>query len=325
MKRLLWLLGLATLGAIPFAAFAQTAAPYPAKPIRMVIPWPPGGPTDMVGRPVARRLEQALGQPVVIDNRGGAGGTIGAESVAKSAPDGYTLLVGGLSTHGIGPSIYPKLGYDAVKDFAPITLMAMVQNVLVVHPSMPAKHLKDLLALARKSPGKLNYASVGVGSTSHLMTEMINSMAGVKTVHVPYKGGAPALTAVLGGEVDFYLGGLPALLGHVKSGRLRALAVTAERRSPHTPEIPTMIESGMAGYNVSSWYVLLSSAGTPREIVMRLNEILVKGLKSPEMMESLNNMGAEPMGTTPEQTTEFIRRELAVWAKAVRDSGAKFD
>jgi tripartite-type tricarboxylate transporter receptor subunit TctC len=323
MKSLLFVLSVALTG---FFATVTSAQPgYPSKPVRLVIPWPPGGPTDLVGRPIARKLEEALGQPVVVENRGGAGGTIGAELVAKSAPDGYTLLVGGLSTHGIGPSIYPKLGYDALEDFEHVTVLASVPNVLVVHPSMPVKTVQDLVALARKHPGKLNYASVGVGSTSHLMTEMINSMAGIKTVQVPYKGGTPAVTALLGGEVHFYIGGLPALMPHVKAGKMRALAVTAERRSPHLPDVPTMIEAGFPGYDVTSWYAIVAPAGTPRTIVSRLNDILVKAVKSAEITEALTKLGADPLGTTPEETRAFVRRELAVWAKAVQDSGAKFE
>jgi tripartite-type tricarboxylate transporter receptor subunit TctC len=279
----------------------------------------------MVGRPAARKMEEALGQPVIVDNRGGAGGTLGAEHVARSPPDGHTLLIGGLSTHGIAPAIFPKLGYDPVRDFAHVTLLASVQNVVVVHPSMPVKTIRDLTALARLHPGKLNYASVGVGSTSHLMTEMINSMSGVRIVHVPYKGGTPALAALLGGEIHLYVGGLPAMLPHVKTGKLRALAVTADRRSPHMPDVPTMIESGLAGYNVTSWYMIAAPANTPRELIARLNDVLVKSVKSPEMTESLVRLGADPLGTTPAETTEFVRREIAVWAKAAKASGAKFE
>lgn len=325
MKRVSAFIGVAACAWLSIAAQAQSGAPYPSKPVRLVIPWPPGGPTDMVGRPVARKLEESLGQPVVVDNRGGAGGTIGAEHVAKAPADGHTLLVSGLSTHGIAPSIYPKLGYDALKDFAHVTVLASVPNLLVVHPSMPVTTFKGLVGLARKHPGTLNYASVGVGSTSHLMSEMINSMAGVKTVQVPYKGGTPALTALLGGEVHFYIGGLPALLPHAKSGRLRALAVTSSQRSKHVPAVPTMIESGLAGYDASSWYAISAPAATPREIVARLSQILVKAVKSPEMVESLVKLGADPIGSTPEKATAFVSREIGVWAKAVKASGARFE
>jgi len=325
MKPITRSFALCALTSLATGVLAQATPAYPSKPLRMVIPWPPGGPTDLVGRPVARALEEALGQPVVVDNRGGAGGTIGAELVAKSAPDGHTLLIGGLSTHGIAPAIYPKLGYDAIKDFSHVSIIASVQNVLGVHPSMPVRTLKELLDLARKHPGKLNYASVGVGSTSHLMTEMISSMGGVKTVQVPYKGGVPAVTALLTGEVHYYIGALPGLLPHIRAGKMRALAVTADRRSPLLPSVPTVGESGLAGYNVTSWYAVLAPAGTAHEIVNRLNAIVVKAVKSPELTESLVKLGAEPLGTSPEQTIAFVRNEVAVWAKAAKASGAKFD
>jgi tripartite-type tricarboxylate transporter receptor subunit TctC len=312
---------LLVLAMLPGTLHAQPA--WPAKPIRLVIPFPPGGPTDIIGRAAGRELERALGQPVVVENRAGAGGTIGAESVAKSPPDGYTLLVGTLSTHGINPSLQPKLGYDVLRDFQNITLLALVQNFLVVHPSVPAKNLKELIALARRYPGKLNYGSVGIGGASHLMAEMINTMAGVKTVHVPYKGVSPALAAILGGEIDFFLSGIPALLPHVKAGKLRALAVTTDRRSPLTPDIPTMIESGLPGYNVSTWYVLSAPAATPKDITARISQVIVKSLGSAEMKESLAAMGAEAMGTTPEQTAEFLRREIAQWAKVIQAAGVK--
>jgi tripartite-type tricarboxylate transporter receptor subunit TctC len=312
---------LACVAGLPPVVFAQPA--WPVKPVRIVIPFPPGGPTDIIGRAAARKLEEAYGQPVVIENRGGAGGTIGAEFVARSPADGYTLLVGSLSTHGIAQSLYPKLGYDVLKDFHHISLLALVDNFLVVHPGVPAKNVKDLIALAKKNPGRLNFGSVGVGGASHLMAEMVNSMAGIRTIHVPYKGAAPATVALLGGEVDFLLSGIPALLPHVKAGRVRALATTLEKRSRLAPEVPTMVESGLPGYVVSTWYVLSAPAGTPREIVNRANSAVVKGLKAPDTVESFNQMGADAMGTSPEQTVEFLRGELAKWAKVVRDSGAR--
>ena len=312
---------LACVAGVPSVALAQPA--WPVKSMRVVIPFPPGGPTDIIGRAAARKLEEAYGHAAVIENRGGAGGTIGAEFVARSPADGYTMLVGSLSTHGIAQSLYPKLGYDVLKDFHHVTLLAMVDNFLVVHPAVPAKNLKDLIGLARRNPGRMNYGSVGIGGASHLMAEMVNSMAGIRTVHVPYKGAAPATAALLGGEIDFLLSGIPALLPHVKAGRVRALATTLEKRSRLAPEVPTMVESGLPGYVVSTWYVLSAPAGTPREIVNRANSVVVKGLKAPDTVESFTQMGAEAMGTTPEQTVEFLRGELARWAKVVRDSGAR--
>jgi len=314
-------LALATLSGASSVVLAQAA--WPVKPIRIVIPFPPGGPTDIIGRAAGRKLEEALGQAAVIENRGGAGGTIGAEFVSKAPPDGYTLLVGSLSTHGIAQSLYPKLGYDVLKDFSHISLLALVDNFLVVHPSVPARNLKELIDLAKKNPGRLNYGSVGAGGASHLMAEMINSMAGIKTVHVPYKGAAPATAALLGGEVDFLLSGIPALLPHVNSGRVRALATTLDKRSRLAPDVPTMIESGLPGYVVSTWYVLSAPAGTPRDIVTRTHSIVSKGLKSPDTVQSFERMGAEVMGSTPEQTIEFLRGELAKWARVVKESGAR--
>jgi tripartite-type tricarboxylate transporter receptor subunit TctC len=314
------------LGVVTAVALAEPCAAqpsWPVKPVRVVIPFPPGGPTDIVGRAAARKIEEAFGQPAVIENRGGAGGTVGAEFVARSPADGYTLIVGSLSTHGISPSLYPKLGYDVIRDFSHVTLLALVDNFLVVHPRVPARNLKELIDYARRNPGKLNFGSVGVGGASHLMAEMVNSMAGIRTVHVPYKGAAPATAALLGGEVDFFLSGIPALLPHVKAGRLRAIANTHSRRSSLAPDVPTMIESGLPGYDVSTWYVMSAPAGTPREIVNRVNGVVVKGLRSPETLESFAQMGAEVMGTTPEQTVEFLRGEIAKWAKVVKASGAK--
>ncbi|MDB5866493.1 MAG: tctC [Betaproteobacteria bacterium] len=303
-------------------AGAQSApASYPAKPIRMIISFVPGGPNDIVGRALARRLEESLSQTVIVDNRGGANGTLGTALAARTAPDGYTVLIGSLGTLGISPSIYPKLGYDAIRDFEHIAMIAVVANLLVVHPTVPAKSLKALIALARKNPGKLNYGSVG--GTSHLMAEMLNSAAQISTVHVPYKGAAPALVGLIGGEVDFFVNPFPGLWPHVKSGKLRALAITTDKRSRFAPEVPTMGESGLPGYSAATWFSLEAPAGTPREIVARLNQAVMKALRTPEMLDSLNNMNAEPVMATAEQTAEFIRNEIPKWAKAVKAAGVK--
>ena len=302
------------------AALAQTA-PYPSKPIRMIISFVPGGPNDIVGRLVARRLEAELGQTVIVDNRGGANGTLGSALAAKAPADGHTLLIGSLGSIAISPSIYPKLPYDSLRDFEHVAMIAIVGNLLVVHPTVPAKSLKELVALAKASPGKLNYGSVG--GTSHLMAEMLNTMAGIKTVHVPYKGAAPALVGLISGEVDFFLNAFPGLLPHVKAGKVRALAVTTEKRSPFVPGIPTMAEAGLPGYSAATWFSLIAPAGTPREIVTQLNNAVVKGLKSKEMTDALANMHAEPFITTPAETTDFMRSELAKWARAVKAAGVK--
>lgn len=304
----------------PAIAAAQSSQ-YPAKPVRMIIPFAPGGPNDLIGRAVARKLEDGLGQPVIVDNRGGADGTLGTVLAAKAVPDGYVISIGSLGTFGISPSIFPKLGYDAIKDFEHISMIGIVGNALVVHPSVPAKNLKELIALAKRNPGKLNYASVG--SSSRLMAEMINSMADIRTVHIPYKGAAPALVALLSGEVDFFLNAFPGLLPHVKAGRLRAIAVTTSKRSLLAPDVPTMIEAGLPGYDASTWYLLVAPSGTPREIVTRLNQIMVKASRSKDMLEYFATMDTAPLSSTPEQTVEFVRNEITKWAKVVKASGAK--
>lgn len=306
--------------ASPVAAQPAPAA-YPVKPVRMIVPFVAGGPNDIVGRAVARKLEEALGQPVLIDNRGGANGTLGTTLAARAPPDGYTIAIGSLGTLGISPSIYPALGYDVMKDFEHIALIGVAGNALIVHPSVPAKNLRELIALAKQNPGKLNYASVG--STSHLMAELINSMAGIKTVHIPYKGAAPALVALLSGEVDFFINAFPGLLPHMQAGRLRALAVTTNKRSLLAPAVPTMIEAGLPGYNAATWYSLVTPAGTPREIVSRLNQSTIKALKAQDMIDSFAAMDTELLFTTPEQTAEFIRSDIAKWAKVVKIAGAK--
>ena len=311
---------LACASAFATASFAQTPA-YPSKPIRMIISFVPGGPNDIVGRAVAKRLEAEFGQTVIVDNRGGANGTLGSAIAAKAPADGLTLLIGSLGSIAISPHIYPKLPYDPLRDFEHVAMIAIVGNLLVVHPSVPAKNLKELVALAKASPGKLNYGSVG--GTSHLMAEMLNTMAGVKTVHVPYKGAAPALVGLISGEVDFFLNAFPGLLPHVKTGKVRALAVTTEKRSPFVPGVPTMAESGLPGYSAATWFSLIAPAGTPREIVALLNQAVVKGLRSKEMADALATMHAEAVIATPAETTELMRSELAKWARAVKAAGVK--
>ncbi|MGH8617261.1 MAG: Bug family tripartite tricarboxylate transporter substrate binding protein [Burkholderiales bacterium] len=315
-------LGLAALAMAPFPAAAQSSsASYPVKPVRMIVPFVPGGPNDIVGRAVARKLEESLGQQVVIDNRGGANGTLGTTLTAKAAPDGYTIGIGSLGTLGISPSVYPKLGYDVMKDFEHIATIGSVGNALIIHPSIPAKNLRELIALAKKNPGKLNYASVG--STSHLMAEMLNSMAGIQTVHIPYKGASPALVALLSGEVDYFVNAFPGLLPHIQAGRLRALAVTTDKRSPLAPDVPTMLEAGLPGYNASTWYSLVAPAGTPRDMVTRINQATVKALRSQDLLDSFAASDTVVMIMTPEQTTDFARSEIAKWAKVVKAAGVK--
>ena len=301
---------------------AQT---YPTKPIRIVIPFPPGGTTDILGRIAAQKLSEALGQQVVADNRPGAAGNIGAEQVAKAAPDGYTLITLPGSTLTIHPSLYAKLPFDPLKDFAPITILAAVPNALVVHPSLPVRNVKDLIAFAKSRPGQLNYASTGAGQSTHLSMELFKTMAGVKITHVPYKGSAPAVADLLGGHVPMMFDNMPSALPHVKAGKLRAIAVSTLKRSPVAPDIPTVAESGLPGFEVSVWFSVMAPANTSKEIVDRLHRVLVKALQSADVRERLATQGAEPIGNTPEQFTDQMKRDIVKWAKVVRDANIKLD
>src|SRR5258706_598323 len=292
------------------AAFAAGAfAQYPAKPIRLIVPFAAGGGNDNVARLVGRRLADSLGQPVGIDNRPGAGGVLGAELAAKSAPDGYTLFLGGVGSHAINPNLHERLPYDPVRDFSPIVLLASAPLILVVHPSVPAGSIREFIALARSKPGQFNYASNGNGSSSHLAAVMFDAMAGVAMVHVPYKGLSPALPDLLSGRVQLMFSSVVAILPHIKSGKLRGLALTGNRRLPSMPDLPTIAESGLPGYEASSWYGVLAPAGTPREIVARLNAELLKALAQPEGRTSLLAEGAEPIGGTPEEVPAPSRYE----------------
>ncbi len=298
---------------------------YPTKPIRMIVPFPPGGTTDILARVAGQKITEAFGQQVIVDNRPGAGGNIGTELVAKSAPDGYTLLTDPGSTLTINPSLYAKLPYDVLKDFAPITIIAAVPNLLVVHPSLPVKSVRDLIILAKARPGQLNYASTGAGQSTHLSMELFKTMAGINVVHIPYKGSSPALADLLGGQVSLMFDNMPSSLPHVKAGKLRALAVSTLKRSPAMPQLPTVAESGLPGFEVSVWFGVLAPAGTSRDIVSKLNSAIVKSLQSPDVRERLAGQGAEAIGNTPEQFTAQMQRDLVKWAKVVKDSGVKLD
>lgn len=308
---------------LPGGVFAQET--WPSKTIRLVIPFPAGGATDILGRIVAQELNKALGVSVIADNRAGAGGNIGAELVAKSAPDGYTLLMCTIGTQSINASLYTKLGFDPIKDHAPVTLVATVPNVLVVHPSVPAKNVKELIALAKSRPGKLNYGSSGNGSSVHLSGELFKSMTGVFMTHIPYRGSAPAVADLLAGQIDLMFDNLPSVLPHIKAGKLRALAVTSPKRSPAMPDLPTIAESGVPGYDATSWFGVVAPAGTPPAIVSRVQQTISRALTTPEVREKLQGMGAEPVGNSPEVFDQFIRAEAAKWAKVVKFSGAKVD
>jgi tripartite-type tricarboxylate transporter receptor subunit TctC len=318
MKTMLMLAALALLGAP--AAFAQT---YPSKPIRVMVPFPPGGSTDIVARIVAQKLEKPLGQPLVVENRGGAGGTIGAAVGAKAAPDGYFLTFGSTSTHAVAPSVYQKLEYDPVKDFAPISLVAVTPYLLAVNPKVEAKNVKELVALMKAQPGKMNYASAGVGSTTHLAMEMLKNVSSTYALHIPYNGNGPAGTALVAGQVEILFGSLPALLPMAKSGRVRPLAVGTPKRSPSLPDVPTVAESGYAGFDASLWLAFFAPAGTPQPIIDRLHREIVASVKDPETAAALDKAGAEPIVSTPAQLSAMIKDGVGKYAKVVKAAGVK--
>jgi tripartite-type tricarboxylate transporter receptor subunit TctC len=325
IRRVLVLL-VAVLAALaaPFT-FAQSAANYPAKPVRLVVPFPAGGTTDILARAVAQKLSEAWGRQMIVDNRPGAGGNIGSDLVAKSAPDGYTLLMGTVGTHAINPSLYKNMPYDHVKDFAPVILVAGVPNVLVVNPSLPVHSVPELIAYAKANPGKLNFASSGNGTSIHLSGELFKAMTGVEMTHVPYKGSAPALTDLIGGQVQLMFDNLPSSLPFIKAGKLRALAVTSGARAAALPDLPTLAESGLPGFEASSWFGVLAPAGTPRDIVAKLNGAIAGWLASPEAKEKLLAQGAIAAGGAPDDFARHIGAETSKWAKVVKASGAHID
>jgi tripartite-type tricarboxylate transporter receptor subunit TctC len=314
-----------TLLAVAVAASPAFAADYPIKPIRIVVPFSAGGTSDFLARAIAAKLDGALGQTVIIDNKPGAGGNIGSDAVAKADPDGYTLLLGTVGTHAINSSLYKKMPYDAMKDFAPVTLVAEVPNMLVVHPSVPAKSVQELLALAKAKPGSLTFASSGNGSSIHLSGELFKSLAGVDMLHIPYKGSSPAVSDLLGGQVNMMFDNMPSSLPHVKAGKLRALAVTSAKRSPAMPDLPTLAETGITGYDAAAWFGVLAPAGTPPDVIKKLNTEIVKVLNMPEVAARLSVQGAVPTTNTPEQFAAYIKSETAKWAKVVKASGAQID
>ncbi len=302
-------------------AFAQG---YPSQPIRLIVPYAAGGGVDIVARAIAPKLWERLGQPVVIDNRGGAGGNIGTGLAAKTEPNGYTLVMGA-AAFAINVSLYRKLPFDPVKDFVPISLIAATPNILAVHPAVPAKSVRDLIRLAKAKPGSLSYASAGNGTTSHLAAELFKTMAGVNIVHIPYKGTSPAVVGLLSGEVAIMLAPALTLLTHIKANKVKGLAVTGAKRSPAIPELPTVAESGLPGFEARQWYGVLAPAGTPKEIVARLNSEIVGIVRSPELTKRFLSEGSEPIGSTPEEFARHIKAEIAKWAKAVEASGARVD
>ena len=295
-------------------------AQYPVRPIRIIVAYTPAGTTDILARAIGQKFTEAWKQPVIVENRPGANGNIGTEVAAKAPADGYTLLMGTAGTHAVNPGLYPKLPYDAVGDFAPVSLTAIVPNILVIHNALPAKNVQDLIAYAKKNPGKLSFGSPGIGSTGHLSAELFKSLAGIDMVHVAYKGSAPTLQDLMGGQVQVVIDNIPPYLPHVKAGKIRALAVTPSKRSPAVPELPTMAEAGVKGYDAASWFGLFAPGGTPAEVVDKLSEETRRILALPDMRDKLLGLGAQPSGSTPEEFARFIEAEIAKWGRVIRSA-----
>ena len=304
---------------------AALAQPYPSKPLRIIVPFAPGGATDLIARAVGQKLTDSLGQPVVVENRTGASGMIGADLVAKAPPDGYTLLMASTAEIAINPSLYPKMAYDPAKDLAPVTLAGITPLILVVNPTSPAKSVQDLVAQAKSKPGSVAFASAGTGSVQHLSGELLKTTTKVAMTHIPYKGAAPALVDVLGGQVTMFFSGMPPAMPHVKSGKLRAIAVTTPKRSSAAPDVPTMSEAGIPGFDISNWFGVFAPAGTPEEILNKLNAEIVKALNLPDVKERLASQGAEVVGNSRADFQKFIAAEMAKYSKLVKESGAKAD
>lgn len=307
------------------AASSVWAQAWPTKPIRLIVPFPAGGSTDVVARLIAEKISPALGQPVIVDNRGGGGGTAGSDQAAKSLADGYTLLMGTSSTHAIAPSLYPKLNYDPVKDFVPITLLGTATILMVVHPSVPAKTVAEFVALAKSKPGHLLYGSTGNGSVSHLTAEYFKTSAGVDLQHIPYKGDSPMTLDLVAGRIQLAFGTAVAFLPHVQSGKLNALAVTDAKPSPVVPRLPTVAASGLAGFEALQWFGLFAPAGTPREVISRMNVEVQKALQMPDVQEKLQGLGMQVTASSPDAFSNFIYAEASKWEKIVKESGAKVD
>ena len=311
---------LAVLGSSCGHAWAQN---YPAKPVRVVVPFPAGGGADIFARLIGRKLGENLGQSFVVDNRAGASGIIGCEAVARSAPDGYTLLMGTTGTHTTNPAVFSKLPYDSIKDFAPISLVAEAPFVLLIHPSLPVKNVKELIQLAKSRPGELIYASSGVGSSSHFGFELFNSMAGIKAVHVPYKGLGPASADTIAGNITMTWDSISASAPFIKAKRLRALGIGSAKRSSLLPDVPTIAESGLSGFELGSWYAIFAPAATPPEIIRNLQREVVKAIAAPGMREQFAALGAEPVGSTPEELAAVVQRDLVKWARVAREAKVK--
>jgi len=304
---------------------AATAQSYPTKPVRWVIPFPPGGGTDTISRTLAQKLSETWHQQVIADNRPGSGGTIGLAIAAKLPADGYNLVLGQLANVAIAPALYPKLQYDPVKDFTPISLALTSPLILVVHPSVPAKNVKELIALARAKPDSITFGSPGNGTTGHLATEIIRSEGKVRMVHIPYKGAVPAFTGLLGGEIAVYMSSIQPAIPMLKAGRVRALGVTSAKRIPSLPDVPTIAESGLPGYEVTNWYGVMAPAGVPKDVLTKIHADVEKALKLKDVQQRFEAEGGDPTPTTPEQFAAFIKNEVVKWGKAVKESGAKVE
>ncbi len=325
MRKNFMLAGAASAFLIAMHVHAQTSLQYPVKTIRMIVPSAPGSGPDIMARTIAQKLSEAWGQQVVVEARPGAGGIIGSEAAAKAAPDGYTLIMGNAGSHSVNPSLYKKLPYDPLKDFSPVALVSSAPNILIVHPSLPVKSAKDLIALAKTRPGELTFGSGGNGSTAHMSGEMFRTMAGIKLLHVPFKGAPAAVLGVITGEISMAILNLPPALPHVKSGKLKALGVSTAKRSAAIPDLPTIAESGLPGYSAGTWYGVLAPTGTSRDIVGRLNTEIVKILGNDEVRKRIAADGGEAVGSTPEEFTAVMKTDIAKWAKVVKASGAQVD
>lgn len=324
MKRTLFAAAIAALAATLAPAGQVAAQDFPTRPVTLVIPFAAGGSTDLVGRLIAERMAAELGQPVVVENKGGAGGNLGAAQVAKASPDGYTILMGTVATHALNPALYKKMPYDPVTSFAPVSLLVVVPNVLVVNPEFPAKTTEELIALLKKDPGKYSYASSGNGTPLHLSGELFKSMADVDMQHIPYQGAGPALVDVLSGQVPIMFDNLPSSTSHIKSGKLRALGVTTAKRAPSFPDVPAIAEA-VPGYETYTWNAVFAPAGTPPEVVAKLNAAANKALADPKVQARLADFSAVSVGSTPEELGEHVKKEIAKWAPIVKASGAQLD
>jgi tripartite-type tricarboxylate transporter receptor subunit TctC len=321
MRRLLLLL----VGCMLAASAVQAADGYPARPLRLIVPYPAGGPLDAVARLAAQKVSAQWGQPVVVENKAGAGGNIGADMVAKAAPDGYTLLIGAVATHAINPRLYPSMPYDAQRDFQPVTQLASTPNVLIVNPSLRVHDVRELVAYAKAHPATLNFASGSTGSAGHLAGELFKRMAGIEMVHVPYRGAGPALQDVVAGEVLIMFDNLASARGQIRAGKVRALAVTTAQRSALAPELPTIAESGLPGFDINTWFGLFLPAHTPKPIVDRVHDAFVRALEAPDVRETMAALGAEPVTSTPDEFARYIASEARKYAEVIETSGARAD